>query len=89
LCLHRWQHILRCHNRINNMFDDECLIKCTLTFVEGMHDQAHLFWSHKDHSWLQGKFVDLHIEDVLDVSAAIGIAKKSSAGSNMVVMVFM
>lgn len=71
------------------MFDDECLIKCTLTFVEGMHDQAHLFWSHKDHSWLQGKFVDLHIEDVLDVSAAIGIAKKSSAGSNMVVMVFM
>ncbi len=62
LCLHRWQQILRCHNRINNMSDDEFLIKCA--FVEGMHDQAHLCWSHKVHSWLQGKSVDLRIEHV-------------------------
>ena len=29
------------------------LIKCA--FVEGMHDPAYLFWSHKVHAWLQGQ----------------------------------
>ena len=66
LCFHWWQQILRYHKRINNLCDDERLIKCA--FVEGMHDPAHLFWSHKIHSWLQGQSVGLSIEDDLDVS---------------------
>jgi len=45
LCFHWWQQILRYHNRINNLSDDECLIKCA--FVEGMHDPAHLFGAIK------------------------------------------
>jgi len=64
---------LRYHNRINNLSDEERLIKCA--FVEGMHDPAHLFWSHKVHSWLQGQPVGLSIEDDLDVSTVIGNAK--------------
>jgi len=68
---------LRYHNRINNLSDDERLIKCA--FVEGMHDPAHLFWSHKVHSWLQGQSVGLSIEDDLDVSTVIGNAKKHYA----------
>ncbi len=51
LCFHWWQQILRYHNRIDDLSDDERLIKCA--FVEGMHDPAHLFWSHKVHNWLQ------------------------------------
>ncbi len=39
-----------------------------------MHDQAHLFWSHKVHSWLRGKSVDLSIGE-LDVSAVFSNAK--------------
>jgi len=77
LCFHWWQQILRYHNRINNLSDDERLIKCA--FVEGMHDLAHLFWSHKVHSWLQGKSVGLSIEDDLDVSTVIGNAKNHYA----------
>ncbi len=70
LCFHWWQQILRYHNRINNPSDDERLIKCA--FVEGMHDPAHLFWSHKVHTWLQGQPVVLSIEDDLDVGTVIG-----------------
>ena len=77
LCFHWWQQILRYHNRINNVSDDERLIQCA--FVEGMHDPAHLFWSHKGHSWLQGDSVGLSIEDDLDVSTVIGTAKNHYA----------
>ncbi len=73
LCFHWWQQILRYHNRINDLSDDERLIKCA--FVEGMHDPAHLFWSHKVHTWLQGQSVGLGIEDELDVGTVIGSAK--------------
>ncbi len=52
LRFHWWQQILRYHNRINNLSDDERLIKCA--FVEGMHDTSHIFWSHRVHNWLQG-----------------------------------
>ena len=61
LCFHWWQQILQYHNRIKNLSDDKCLIKCA--FVEGMHDPAHLLWSHKVHTWLQGQSVVLSIED--------------------------
>ncbi len=44
-----------------------------------MHDPAHLFWSHKVHSWLQGQSVGLSIEDDLDVSTVIGNAKNHYA----------
>ena len=37
LRFHRWQQILQYHNHINNLFDNECLIKCA--FVEGLHDR--------------------------------------------------
>ena len=73
LWFHWWQQILRYHNRINDLSDDERLIKCA--FVEGMHDPAHLFWSHKVHTWLQGQSVGLGIEDELDVGTVIGSAK--------------
>ncbi len=45
LCFHWWQQILRHHNRINDLSDNERLIKCA--FVEGMHDPAHLFGAIK------------------------------------------
>ena len=45
LCFHWWQQILRYHNRINNLPDDERLIQCA--FVEGLHDQAYCFWSQR------------------------------------------
>ena len=61
------------HNRINDLSDDARLIKCA--FVEGMHDPAHLFRSHKVHTWLQGQSVGLGIEDELDVGIVIGNAK--------------
>jgi len=77
LCFHWWQQILRYHNCINNLHDDERLIKCA--FVEGMHDPAHLFCSHKVHNWLQGQSVDLSVEDDLDVSTVIGNAKNHYA----------
>ncbi len=59
LYFHWWQQILRYHNCINNLSDDERLIKCA--FVEGMHDPAHLFWSHKVHNWLQGQSVNVAV----------------------------
>jgi len=77
LCFHWWQQILRYHNRINNLSDDERLIKCA--FVESMHDPAHLFWSHNVHNWLQGQSVGLSIEDDLDVSTVIGNVKNHYA----------
>ena len=40
LCFYWWQQILRYYNRINNLSDDESLIKCA--FVEGVHDPTHL-----------------------------------------------
>ena len=73
LCFHWWQQILRYPNRINDLFDNERLIKCA--FVEGMHDPAHLFWSHKVHTWLQGHSVGLGIEDELDVGTVTGSGK--------------
>ncbi len=72
-----WQQILRYHNGINDLSDDERLIRCA--FVEGMHDPAHLFWSHKVHTWLQGQSVGLGIEDELDVRTVIGSAKTQYA----------
>jgi len=68
---------LRYHDRINNLSDDEHLIKCA--FVDGMHDPAHLFWSHKVLSWLQVQSVGLSLEDDLDVSTVIGNAKNHYA----------
>ena len=63
----------RYHNRINDLSDHEGLIKCA--FVEGMHDPAYLFWSHKVHTWLQGQCEGLGIEDELDVGTVIGSAR--------------
>ncbi len=40
-----------------------------------MHDPAHLFWSHKVHTWLQGQSVGLSIEGDLVVGTVIGSAK--------------
>ena len=51
LHFHWWQQILRYHNRINSLSDDERLIQCA--FVEGLHDQAYHFWSHGVQRWLQ------------------------------------
>ena len=73
LCFHWWRQILLYHNRINDLSDDERLVKCA--FVEGMHDPAYLFWSHKVHTWLQGQYVGLGIEDELDVGTVIGSAQ--------------
>ncbi len=44
-----------------------------------MHDPAHLFWSHKVHTWLQGQSVGLGIENELDVGTVIGSAKTQYA----------
>ena len=57
---HWWQQILRYHNRINDLSDDECLIKCA--FVEGMHDPAHLLEPYSSHL----ESVGLSFEDGLD-----------------------
>ncbi len=73
LCFRWWQQILLYHNRINDLSDNERLIKCA--FVEGMHDPAHLFWSHKVHNWLQGQSEGLGIEDEVDMGPVIGSAK--------------
>ncbi len=48
LCFRWRQQILRYHDRVNDLTDNERLIKCA--FVEGMHDPAHLFWSHELHT---------------------------------------
>ncbi len=77
LCFHWWRQILRYHNRINNLSDDECLIMCA--FVESMQDPAHLIWSHKVHSWLQSQSVGFSIEDDIDVRTGIGNAKNHYA----------
>ena len=77
LCFRWWQQILQYHNCINNLTDDERLIKCA--FVEGVHDLAYLFGSHKVHIGLQGQSVGLSIEDDLDVSTVIGNAKNHCA----------
>ncbi len=77
LCFHWWQQILQYHNCINNLIDDECLIKCA--FVEDVYDPAYLLGSHKFYIWLQGQSVGLSIEDDLDVSTVIGDAKNRCA----------
>ena len=41
LHFHWWQQILRYHNRINNLPDDERLIQCA--FIEGLYDQGTMF----------------------------------------------
>ena len=73
LCFHWWQQILRYHNRINNLSDDERLIQCA--FVEGMHDKAYRFWSHGVQKWLQTQSAALNIEDEICVSTVIDNAK--------------
>ena len=73
LRFHWWQQILRYHNRINNLTDDERLIQCA--FVEGLHDQAYCFWSHKIQTWLQQQSTALNIEDEICVSTVIDNAK--------------
>lgn len=91
------QQILRYHNCINNC-DDECLIKCA--FVEDMHSQAHLCWSHKvsdmhgfrkvsavllsSNSWSQNTSQNITFQQSRDSRA-----KKSSAVLSVAVMVFM
>ena len=70
---HWWQQILRYHNRINNLPDDERLIQCT--FVEGLHDQAYCFWSHKVQTWLQLQSTAFSIEDEICVSTVVDNAK--------------
>ena len=56
--------------------DTGCVLQSTIclmmnvsssAFVEGTNDPAHLFRSHKFHSWLQGQSVGLSIEDDLDL----------------------
>ena len=73
LRFHWWQQILRYHNRINNLPDDERLIQCA--FVEGLHDQAYCFWSHKVQTWLQLQSTAFNIEDEICVSTAVDNAK--------------
>ena len=73
LHFHWWQQILRHHNRINNLPDDERLIQCA--FVEGLHDQPYCFWSHKVQTWLQLQSTALNIEDEICVSTVIDNAK--------------
>ena len=73
LHFHWWQQILRYHNRINNLPDDERLIQCA--FVEGLHDKAHCFWSHKVQTWLQLQSTALNIEDEICISMVIDNAK--------------
>lgn len=65
---------MRYHNCINNLTDDEHLIKCA--FVAGVHDPAYLFGSHDVHIWFQGQSVVLSIEDDLDVSTAVHMASE-------------
>ena len=73
LCFHWWQQILRYHNRINNLSDDERLIQCA--FVEGMHDKAYRFWNHGVQKWLQTQSAALNIEDEICASTVIDNAK--------------
>ena len=73
LRFHWWQQILRYHNRINNLSDDERLIKCA--FVEGLHDPSYRFWSHDVQKWLQMQSTALHIEDEISVSTVIDNSK--------------
>ena len=73
LRFHWWQQILRYHNRINNLPDDERLIQCA--FVEGLHDQAYCFWSHKVQTWLQLQSTAFNIEDEICVSTVVDNAK--------------
>ena len=61
------------HNRINNLPDDERLIQCA--FVEGLHDQAYCFWSHRVQTWLQLQSTALNIEDEICISTVIDNAK--------------
>ena len=73
LHFHWWQQILRYHNRINNLSDDERLIQSA--FVAGMHDKAYCFWSHGVQKWLQTQAKALNIEDEICVSTVIDDAK--------------
>ena len=41
LCFQLWQLFLRYHNLINDLSDDERLMKCA--FIESMCDPAHFF----------------------------------------------
>ena len=77
LCLSIGGNKLCYHNCLHNLSNDERLIK--YAFIEGMHHLAHLFWSHKVHTWLQRQSVGLSIEDDLDMSTVVGSAKKHYA----------
>ena len=73
LCFHWWQQTLQYHNRINNLPDDERPIQ--FSFVQGLHDQAYCFWSHRVQTWLQLQSTALDIEDEISVSTVIDNAK--------------
>ena len=60
-------------NRINNLSDDERLIRCA--FVEGLHNLSYHFWSHDVQKWLQLQSTVLNIEDGIGVSTVIDNAK--------------
>ena len=51
------------------------LCHTTCAFVEGLHDQAYCFWSHKVQTWLQQQSTALSIEDEICVSTVIDNAK--------------
>ena len=72
--MHGWEEdeqVLRYHNRINNLSNDERLIQSA--FVEGLHDPSYRFWSHDVQ--LQVQSTALNIEDEINVSAFIDSAK--------------
>ena len=73
LRFHWWQQILRYHNRLNNLPDDDCLNQSA--FVEVLHDQAYCFWSHRVQTQLQLQSTALNIEDEICVSTIIDNAK--------------
>ena len=74
---HWEQQTLRYHNGINNLSDDERLIKSTCASVdlEGLHDLSFHFWSHDVQKWLQLQSTSLNIEDEIGASTVIDNAK--------------
>ena len=73
LRFHWWQQTLRYHNRINNLSDDERLVKCA--FVEGLHGLSFHFWSHDVQKWLQLQSTSLNIEHEIGVSRSLTMPK--------------
>ena len=78
LCFQKWQQILRYHNRIKNLRDDERLIQCA--FVEGLHDHAYCFLNYRVQTWLQLQSTASNMADEICVSTVIDNAKSLSPG---------